>query len=138
MTHTTNTTWKKDLQFVTILDEQEVKFDATALSGNERNGVSPKTILLSGLAGCTGMDVAAILTKKYRINFSNFSISVQGNLTETHPKYYHQIHITYLIRVEPEDREKVEDAIRLSTEKYCGVHEMFKKAATITHDIKYL
>ena len=138
MTHTTNTIWQKDLQFVTTLDGQEVKFDATALPGNERNGVSPKTILLSGLAGCTGMDVAAILTKKHRINFSNLSISVKGELTDTHPKYYDRIHITYSIQVAPEDRDKVEDAIHLSTYKYCGVHEMFKKAATITHDIQYL
>jgi len=138
MKHSTKTSWKQDLQFVARLDGQEVNFDATALPGNERNGVSPKTIVLSGLAGCTGMDVAAILTRKHRINFSDFSIDVDGELTETHPKYYDRIHLTYHIRVADENREKVADAVRLSTGKYCGVHEMLSKAANITHEINYL
>jgi putative redox protein len=138
MTHNIKTTWEHDFHFVSSLDEQEVHFDATSISENNNHGVSPKTILLSGLSGCTGMDVVALLNKKFKIGYSAFSLEVAGELTETQPKYYHKIHIIYKIKVAAEDMDKVKEAVHLSLTKYCGVHEMLSKAADITHEIKLL
>lgn len=138
MTHNIKTTWEHDFHFVSSLDGKEVHFDATSISGDHPHGVSPKTILLSGLSGCTGMDVVALLNKKFKIEYSAFSLEVTGELTETQPKYYHKIHIIYSIKVAAEDMDKVKEAVHLSLTKYCGVHEMLSKAADITHEIKFL
>uniref|UniRef100_UPI00404A768D OsmC family protein n=1 Tax=Flavobacterium sp. TaxID=239 RepID=UPI00404A768D len=138
MTHEINTKWENDFHFISSLDNKEIHFDATALAGNHNLGVSPKTIILSGLSGCTGMDVVALLNKKFKVHFSNFDISVSGELTETRPSYYDKIHILYRIKVADADQEKVNEAINLSVTKYCGVHEMLSKAATITHEVKFL
>lgn len=138
MKHSINTKWENDFHFISTLDNKEVHFDATALPGDHNLGVSPKTIILSGLSGCTGMDVVALLNKKFKVSFSDFTISVSGELTETHPTYYDKIHILYTIKVADGDKEKVNGAINLSLTKYCGVHEMLSKAATITHEVAFL
>jgi putative redox protein len=138
MSHFINTVWNKDFHFVSTLDDKQVHFDATAISQDYNNGVSPKTILLSGLSGCTGMDVVSILNNKFKVPFSNFSIGVKGELTETHPKVYNEIHITYLIKVNKEFEAKVKEAVDLSLNKYCGVSAMLGKTAIITYEIQFL
>jgi len=138
MTHSINTKWENDFHFISSLDNKEIHFDATAIPGDHDHGVSPKTVILSGLSGCTGMDVVALLNKKFNVNFSSFTISVSGELTETHPIYYDKIHIVYSIKVNDADREKVKEAVHLSLTRYCGVHEMLSKAATITHEVAFL
>jgi len=84
------------------------------------------------------MDVVALLNKKFKVAYSDFSLEVTGELTETQPKYYQKIHIVYKIKVAPECMDKVKEAVHLSLTKYCGVHEMLSKAASITHEIKFL
>jgi putative redox protein len=138
MSHFINTVWNEDFHFVSTIDQKQVHFDATAISKDYNKGVSPKTILLSGLSGCTGMDVVSILNHKFKVAFSDFSIDVKGELTETHPKVYHQIHITYRIKVNKEFETKVKEAVDLSLNKYCGVSAMLGKTATITYEIQFL
>jgi putative redox protein len=87
------------------------------------------------LAGCTGMDVVSLL-KKMRVEFDEFKIRVAADLTEEHPKYYSKIHLTYEFKGDNIDKTKVEKAINLSQDKYCGVSFMLKKASEITFDIK--
>ena len=90
--------------------------------------------LVSALAGCTGMDVVAIL-RKMRMSWHALAIEVQGELTEDHPKVYATIHITYRFTGDELDAKKIEKAVRLSQEQYCGVTAMLEKTATITYDI---
>jgi putative redox protein len=137
MEYKTQTVWNEGYHFTSNLDNQAVHFDATALAQKEYKGVSPKTLLLSSLAGCTGMDVVALLGK-YKVPFSDFDLVVSGEMTETHPKYFHKIHVLYQIKVSPEHQQKVEEAIRLSKERYCGVQAMLSKAAEITSEIIFL
>lgn len=137
MSNFVTTTWDKDLHFISDIDDMLVHFDAIALSRNNNRGVSPKTILLSGLSACTGMDVVALL-KKFKAPFAQFRIDAKGELTEEHPKVYHAIHITYAIKIDEVYRPKVEEAVRLSLESYCGVAAMMSKTAAITHEIQYL
>lgn len=82
------------------------------------------------------MDVVSLLAKM-RVNFDAFDIDVSGELTEEHPKYYHKIHVIYRFRGEQIDRGKVEKAVALSQEKYCGVSAMLRKAADLSYEIVY-
>lgn len=92
--------------------------------------------MLSALAGCTGIDVVSLLNKM-RVEFSNFSIATEANLSADHPKIYNEVKVIYRISVKPEDREKVEKAVTLSKEKYCGVSAMFSKFAKMDFEIIY-
>lgn len=138
MTHTIHTKWAEGYHFITEQNHQSIHFDATDAENVPFKGISPKMVLLSGLSGCTGMDVVAFLNKKFKILFSDFSIDVQGDLTESQPKYYNKIHIIYKIKVALGDQEKVKEAVHLSITKYCGVYAMFSKAADISHEIIFL
>lgn len=138
MSHFINTVWNEDFHFVSSIDGKQIHFDATALSQQYNNGVSPKTIVLSGLSGCTGMDVVSLLNHKFKVFFSDLSIEVKGELTDTHPKVYKEIHITYRIRVDKEFESKVKEAVDLSINKYCGVSAMLEKTATITYEVQFL
>jgi len=93
--------------------------------------------MLVALAGCTGFDIVSILGKM-RVAFSDFSIRVEGNLTDTEPAVYDKAVIHYTIRLAEEDRPKMEKAVHLSEEKYCGVSMMFKSFASVDFEIHYL
>jgi putative redox protein len=83
------------------------------------------------------MDVIAIL-KKMRALPEFFNISVEGELTEEHPKYYHKIHVTYELKGKDIDLEKVEKAVNLSRDRYCGVNALLRFGAEITYEIRIL
>ena len=100
-------------------------------------GIKPMQMILASLAGCTGVDVVNILKKK-RIKFSDLKINVSGKRAETHPKVFTDIEVTYLIWGEEIREKDVEQAIRLSEEKYCSVSAMLKSTAKINFDYKIL
>ncbi len=137
MEYKTVTTWQNGFHFTSDFDSHTTNFDATAIAGNDR-GVSPKTMLLGALAGCTGMDVVALLTQRFNVPFSDLSIMVSGTLTSQHPKIFDAIHVTYKIKVSAEAKENVREAIHLSATKYCGVQAMLGKSAKITNEILFL
>lgn len=93
--------------------------------------------MLASLAGCTGIDVVSILNKM-KVTFSDFSIDVSAGLTEEHPKIYRDVHITYKIKVNEADRPKMEKAVNLSKERYCGVSAMFSSFTKVESAIIYL
>ena len=109
--------------------------DADASVGGENKGPRPKALLLSGLAGCTGMDVASILGKM-KVSYETLRIEIEANLTDEHPRVYDSIHLKYILTGENIDSAKVEKAVALSQDKYCGVTAMLGKASTITFEIQ--
>ena len=119
------TIWKKSHSFESWQDENSIKID-----GDRATGVSPKSLLLSGLAGCSGIDIVDIL-EKMRVEFSEFSIDVETEQTEEHPKVFKDITITYKMKTAPENEDKLRKAAELSLEKYCGVSAMLKKNSPI-------
>lgn len=137
MEYSTKTKWNEGFHFTSHFDGYDIPYDATAVAGNDK-GVSPKTMLLSALAGCTGMDVVAFLNQKFKVPFSDFSLDVKGGLTDTHPKIFNRIHVIYKIKVSEEGKEKVREAVNLSATKYCGVQAMLGKSAEITNEIIFL
>lgn len=93
-------------------------------------GIGSMQLLLAGLAGCTGGDVASILLKK-RQPLKELKIQVRGKMTDEYPKVYTEIYITFLIWGEGIDPKAVEEAIQLSEEKYCSVGHHLKALAPI-------
>lgn len=119
------------LQFCAVSDSNHsIIIDADKNLSYDQ-GIRPKELLLMGLAGCTAMDVASIL-KKMHINFSNFSVTAEAKLTDEHPKVFKSIKIHYKISGNV-DKDKLEKAIKLSQDCYCGVSAMLKKAAPISY-----
>ena len=104
--------------------------DAGPESGGEGEGFRPKALMLSSLAGCSGLDVA-MLIKKMKLEVEEFSIETSANLTDEHPKYYDAVTIEYHFWGSNLNEKKLQRAVDLSVEKYCGVMEMFRKFADI-------
>jgi putative redox protein len=93
-------------------------------------GISPMELLLAGLAGCTGMDIASILTKQ-RQAFVDLKVQVRGKRANDYPMVFTEFEVTYLLWGEGVDTKIVERAIKLSEEKYCSVGIMLSQAAPI-------
>jgi len=102
---------------------------------NEVPGISPMELILVGLAGCTGVDIADILKKK-RQPLNALKVKVRGKKALDIPKIYKEIEITYLIWGEGIDPKSVERAIQLSEEKYCSVSAMLRSVADIRSTYK--
>ena len=126
----TITRWIKEHEFTSELEGNTINLD-----GDRLNGFGPKALLLSGLAGCSGIDVVDIL-EKMRVEFSGFEIDVEADQTEEHPKVYNEISITYRIKTDIINEEKVRKAIGLSLEKYCGVAAMLRKNSPIDYKLE--
>lgn len=136
MTHKITTTWKGGLLFDSDNPSNHHVLMDTIVEGKERQGLSPKAMMLSSLAGCSGLDVVSIL-EKMKIEVDDFKMEVEGELTEEHPKYYKTVWVTYHFTGTDLNEEKINRAVQLSVEKYCGVMEMFRQFADVKIDIKF-
>jgi len=137
MTNKVSTHWKGALQFESDNPSGKlVMMDASIENGGYNSGLSPKAMILSSLAGCSGLDVVAIL-KKMKVKFSDFRIDTYGELTTNHPKYYHQVKVEYHFYGEDLNETQIQKAVNLSVEKYCGVMEMFRRFAEVETEIIY-
>jgi len=125
---------KEKMHFNGELDGFDIPLDADTAFGGENKGMKPKGLLLTGLAGCTAMDVISIL-RKMRSEPESFYVEVETELTETHPKTFKHITISYHFKGDKITEEKAKKAIDLSLENYCGVNEMLKKAVPIDYKI---
>lgn len=128
--------FKGGMAFTTELYGHNITIDLDPADGGNSTGPRPKALMLVSLAGCTGVDVVMILNKM-RVEFSDFSIDIEGELTDTEPKVYHTVKLTYKIKVKKEDESKVEKAVDLSQNKYCGVSMMFRAFAKLETAITF-
>ncbi|MFX0556173.1 OsmC family protein [Maribacter sp. CXY002] len=109
------------------------KIDLAKEDGGDSSGLRPKALMLSALAGCSGLDVAALI-KKMKLEVDEFHIETIANLTDEHPKFYDRVTVEYHFHGANLNEKKLQRAIDLSVEKYCGVMEMFRQFAVL--DIK--
>jgi putative redox protein len=136
-THYSELKWLDELKFDAFQNGKTIRIDANPDEATT-TGVRPKALILTSLAGCTAIDIVDLL-KKMRVEFSDFSIKVSGELTEEHPAIYNVVKLTYLVKLKhAEDRDKMQKAVNLSQEKYCGVSAMVKKFADLQIGIEYL
>lgn len=130
-------TFLENMAFEVEVNNHKFIVDADEKVGGTDRGPRPKPLILAGLGGCTGMDVISIL-RKMRVEPEYFNVSVSAETTDEHPKYYNKIHLTYEFRGKDLPMDKLEKAVNLSQERYCGVSAMLTKAAELTHEIKIL
>ncbi len=124
------------MAFSTELDGHKIVVDAPEEVGGKDSGPRPKALMLVALGGCTGMDVVSLL-KKMRVNYDSFNVRIEGNLTEEHPKQFDQMTLVYEFSGADIDQAKVEKAVNMSMEKYCGVSAVYRKALDLQHKIVY-
>ncbi|MCB9640562.1 MAG: OsmC family protein [Myxococcales bacterium] len=101
-------------------------------SADDEPGVSAMQMLLLGLGACSMYDVVNILQKQ-RQPLGAVEVSVSGERGEEYPRPWVRIHMQFSFTGTGLDNDKIERAIALSTEKYCGVHGTLVKSAEITH-----
>ncbi|MCL6452195.1 MAG: OsmC family protein [Alicyclobacillus sp.] len=118
------TTWHGKRQFVSQgASGHQVVIDAKEEAGGENRGSRPMELLLMGLTGCTGIDIAMIL-ERMREPLQGLRIEATGVRQEAYPQKFVEIHLTYHIEgaVQP---AKAWRAIHLSEEKYCSASASF-------------
>jgi len=126
--------WTEDMSFVADVNGHKITIDATDKVGGKNRGPRPKPLMLLALGGCTGMDVVSIL-KKMRVEVEGFGVDVEATVTDEHPKYYDHFTIVYTFKGKDLPMAKLEKAVNLSQERYCGVSEMLRKSSTLDHKI---
>jgi putative redox protein len=127
MTHA-STKWTSETEFEGHASHSIV------VDGSSKSGNSPMELVLIGLCGCTASDVVTILQKK-REPFTAVEVHAEAEKAADPPRVYTAIKLTYRVKGKV-SRKAVEDAVRLSEEKYCSVGAMLNKTAKITHAIE--
>lgn len=125
---------KGGLSFEAEVDGHKLMIDSGEKFGGQNRGPRPKNLMMVALAGCTGMDVASIMGKM-KIPFEGLNVEVKGSITEDHPKHFENMHIIYKLTGKNIMKEKVEKAVNLSLDKYCGVSFGYKKSMKISYEI---
>jgi putative redox protein len=119
--------WTDGLQFIA----KPTNGPAVVLDDTEsRSGPTPMEMVLIGVAGCTAMDVISIMKKK-RALVEAFKVQIKGEQAEKNPMRFTHIHIDYMLKGMNIKSAAVEQAIKLSEEKYCSA--MASINADITH-----
>ncbi len=130
-----NLEWKDNMTFESEVNGHNIKIDVGVENGGNDAGPRPKPMMLVALAGCTGMDVVLIL-KKMRVQYDSLNILVEANLREEHPKYYDSMKVIYKFTGNDLPLDKLQRAVQLSEEQYCGVSALYKMAIPVTFEIR--
>ena len=137
MNHEINLHWNGKMSFDTLIDGHQLTVDAADEFGGQNKGPRPKQLLLLSLAGCSAMDVVS-LAEKMHANLEGLDIKVQGVMNDEHPKKYYSITLVYQCLGKEIEKDKIEKAVKMSEEKYCGVWATLKPGVKIDYRIEYL
>ncbi|MHC5308573.1 OsmC family protein [Myroides sp. LJL116] len=137
MSHKVTTTWIENMQFESTNPSGDViRIDAGKENGGDGMGLRPKALMLSALAGCSGLDVAHLI-KKMRLEVEEFKMETEGVLSEEDPQTYTDVILDYHFYGNNLDQAKLTRAVNLSIENYCGVMNMFKGFANVQTNIHF-
>lgn len=137
MKSSVNVEWMDGMAFEAEVNGHKILLDAGVDNGGQDKGPRPKPLMMVALAGCTGMDIVSLL-KKMRVEFTKLNIIVEGETAEEHPKKFTDMKVIFEITGNNVDREKVEKAVALSEEKYCGVNASYKEVIRMSSEIRIL
>ncbi len=129
--------WTSNMAFQATVDGHKFVIDLDPEKGGENLGPRPKPLLMVALAGCTGIDVISIL-KKMRVEPTFFNVKAEGEVTEDHPKHFTTIHLVYEFKGDDLPLDKLQKAVDLSQEKYCGISYTLRQALGLTSEIRIL
>ena len=125
------------MSFEAEVEGFKIALDADPEVGGKSKGPKPKPLMMVALAGCTGMDIVSLLNKM-RVNYDSLNILVEGDLTEDHPKHFKKMKVIYELKGNDIDIKKVQKAVDLSKEKYCGVSHSYKDVMDLEYEIRIL
>jgi putative redox protein len=134
-TEVVSTRWLENMSFESEINGHKIIIDAKEEVGGQDRGPRPKPLMLAALGGCTSMDVVSIL-KKMRIELKSLNVIVEGELSEEHPKRFQKMHMVYEVEGDNLPMDKIEKAVTLSQEKYCGVSAVYREVLEITSEIR--
>ena len=124
-------TWKDAMQFDTVSGEHHVLIDAKPPIGKGA-GFTPKELVLAGIAGCTAMDVIALL-RKYKQDVKTFSVESKAIPSSSgHPVVFQDVSIVFTLEGTIEPAKAIE-AVTLSQTQYCGVSAMISKTVPMNY-----
>ena len=127
--------WMDGMSFEADIEGNKIQIDSDPEFGGQGKGPKPKPLMMVALAGCTGMDLVSLLNKM-RVEYDSLNIIIEGDLTEEHPKHFKKMKVIYEISGNNIDLGKVEKAVAMSNDKYCGVSHSYKQVMEIEHEIK--
>jgi putative redox protein len=114
-----------------------VVMDGAPEAGGRNLGVRPMEMLLMGLGGCSAFDVVMIL-RKSRQQVTDCVADLDATRADSDPKVFTKIHVHFTVTGKSLDPKRVEQAVKLSAEKYCSASIMLGKTAELTHDFSIL
>lgn len=136
MVHKITSKLASKMGFDNYIGNHIVRTDAAPPLSDD-TGASPKRLLLVSLAGCTGIDVVMLLDKM-RVSYTDIEMEVEADLSDEHPKVYTEIRLVYKFYGKDLNRKKIERAVSLSQDKYCGVSAMLKMICPVVVSIEYI
>ena len=137
MKHFVDLAWTDKVAFTGDMDGHKITVDATEQSGGSDLGPRPKKLMLTALAGCTGIDVIMILGKM-KVVPEAFNVIVEADVTEEHPMHYTKMNVIYQFKGKDLPMDKLEKAVKLSESTYCGVTAAYRKAMEMTWEIRVI
>jgi putative redox protein len=114
-----------------------VVMDGAAEGGGRNLAPRPMELVLAGTGGCTAYDVVLIL-KRSRQDVASCELKLAAERAPTDPKVFTKIHMHFIVRGRNLKAALVENAVRLSREKYCSASKMLEKTAAITADFEII
>ena len=132
---TINVKWTNGMSFEADVAGFKIPLDADPEFGGQGKGPKPKPLMMVALAGCTGMDMVSMMNKM-RVDYDSLNIKIEGDLTEEHPKHFTKMKIIYEISGKDVDLNKVEKAVQMSQDKYCGVSHSYKQVMEVDYEIR--
>ena len=112
-----------------------VVMDGPPDGGGKNLGVRPMEMVLLGLGGCSAYDVVHIL-RKSRQQVTDCVADLDATRADSDPKVFTRIHVHFTVTGKSLEPKRVEQAVKLSAEKYCSASIMLGKTAEITHDFE--
>ena len=140
MAHT-KLVWKRGMQFdaYSAGQEEPIHIESEEQFGGIGYGYQPKPMMLLALAGCTALDVASLMKKmKIDVDVSDFTVDVDAEMTDEHPKYFNKVHVIYNFKGKGLNEKKLTKCVSLSESRYCGVFKMFRAFAEVTYEINFI
>ena len=125
--------WQGGMEYRIEAGDHFITTDAPEVYGGKNRGPKPTHMLLAGLMGCTGMDVAMLL-EKMRVPVEGISLSSKADVADEDPHVFRSIELDYRFTGPVElagAKDKVVKAIHMSKEKLCCVSIMFGQFCTI-------
>lgn len=129
-------TWLQNLQFVGT-DSTKHSVVLSGTGPEDGVGMKPSELLLISLGACTAYDVVNILRKK-REKLQDVRLIVDGEQDTEAPWAFRKIHLRYEVSGRGLAPEAVEQAIKLSEEKYCSVAATLRAGVEITFDYEII